>query len=266
MNEHEGEQHLLFPGLWGALWLVLAGFMGEYVTGALVTDLLPEAAPMHRSALARLLANALLFAGLMSFKRLSYRELFHGGRSSVPATLAMTLPPVLAMVPALMLAVGWVVDGVERLVPLSAWEEQAFSSMAGLSLAAVVMSCVMAPVLEEMLFRGVVLRSFLRRYAPSVAIVHSAAIFGLAHMNLYQFFVGMILGMFLGWLYERTRSLWPCIALHAVYNAAVTFLPRQDIGTEGMLAVTAAAALGGIVALGWMGRFLGWPGQGRPSR
>ena len=42
-------------------------------------------------------------------------------------------------------------------------------------------------------------------------------------MNIYQFVVGLLLGTLAGWLYERARSLWPCILLHAAYNTAVTF-------------------------------------------
>src|SRR5256885_10235848 len=46
--------------------------------------------------------------------------------------------------------------------------------------------------------------------------------------NVYQFFGAMLLGLTLGWLYERTRALWPCIALHMSYNVAVTWLAQAD--------------------------------------
>ena len=75
---------------------------------------------------------------------------------------------------------------------------------------------------EEMLCRGVILRSFLRQYGRWPAIVGSALLFGVSHMNIYQCVAGFITGVVLGWLYERTRSLWPCILLHASYNTAVT--------------------------------------------
>jgi membrane protease YdiL (CAAX protease family) len=117
-------------------------------------------------------------------------------------------------------------------------------------------------VLEEMLFRGVILRAFLRRYPAGIAIVHSSAIFGLAHLNLYQFLVGLMLGLLLGWLYERTRSLWPCIALHGAYNSAVTFLPPSSRADEGGLLVLLWVGAG-VGAVAWLGRTLGWPGGRR---
>jgi hypothetical protein len=111
-----------------------------------------------------------------------------------------------------------------RMVPLSAWEESLFSRMADGSVAAVLAVCVMAPLLEEMLFRGIVLRGFLQRYSRWQAIVMSALLFGAAHMNIYQFVVGFVMGVVLAWLYERTRSLIPCIALHAAYNTTTLLL------------------------------------------
>ena len=91
------------------------------------------------------------------------------------------------------------------------------------SFTSVVTVCILAPVLEEMLFRGIILRSFLRQYRRSYAIVGSAALFGLAHLNIYQFAAGLVLGIVSGWLYERARSLWPCILLHAAYNSIIVW-------------------------------------------
>ena len=50
-------------------------------------------------------------------------------------------------------------------------------------------------VLEEMLFRGVTLRGFLRRYSRTFAIRWSAALFGIAHLNLYQFMTALAIGI-----------------------------------------------------------------------
>jgi membrane protease YdiL (CAAX protease family) len=135
--------------------------------------------------------------------------------------------------------------------------------MASVSPAALVMTCLMAPVLEEMLFRGIILRSFLKRYPPGVAIVHSAAVFGLAHLNVYQFFGAMLLGGFTGWLYERTRSLWPGIALHVGYNVAVTWLAQADSSVDVSFGMVVAALLTSALAVTWLRRFLGVPGEGR---
>ncbi|HET9446709.1 MAG TPA: CPBP family intramembrane glutamic endopeptidase, partial [Steroidobacteraceae bacterium] len=74
----------------------------------------------------------------------------------------------------------------------------------------------------EMLFRGVMLRAFLRQYSRTFAILWSATLFGVAHLNLYQMVTALAIGIVAGWLYERCRSLWPCILLHAAYNGFIT--------------------------------------------
>ena len=241
-----------FPGLLGALWLVLASMLLEGLLAAPLADL-GGLGPDEAAALARLMAHAALFSGLVAFTGLRYRTLFHAGQASAGAVLGLTLLPVLALVPGLVVVETALLGWVEALVPLSAWELQAFEAMSAVTPGALLLTCVLAPVLEEMLFRGVILRAFLQRYPRGIAIVHSAGVFGLAHMNLYQFVVGLTIGLVTGWLYERTRSLWPCIALHVAYNSSLTWLALNaspDVeaglgpGTAGLaLSVALLAAL-----------------------
>jgi membrane protease YdiL (CAAX protease family) len=209
-------------------------------------------------ALALLLANGVVFAVVMHFRKLTYHELFHDSSSSVRATIALTVPPVLLLVPALLLSIGALDDFLVRLVPLSEWEEQFFSRVASQDFASVVVVCLLGPVLEEMLFRGIVLRGFLEQFSPRQAIFGSAVLFGAAHMNIYQFIGGVAMGFLLGWLYERTRSLFPCIALHVAFNSGTVLVAAaaRDPGADPpgssafmIWAVAAAAAWLGILAL-----------------
>ncbi len=81
---------------------------------------------------------------------------------------------------------------------------------------------VLGPFLEEMLFRGLVLRGFLDRYSPWQAIVLSSLLFGILHLNIWQFVSAFVLGLVLGWMYMRTRSLWPCFLVHSLHNSSIT--------------------------------------------
>jgi hypothetical protein len=54
----------------------------------------------------------------------------------------------------------------------------------------------------------------------------------MAHLNIYQFVAALLLGALSGWLYERSRSLVPCIALHSAYNTALTLLAHAPAGTD----------------------------------
>ena len=75
-----------------------------------------------------------------------------------------------------------------------------------------------APIMEEILFRGLIFRR-LRTYCKfPVALIVSSFIFGLCHGNILQFFYAFLLGLLMGLLYERFRTLWAPIAFHAAAN------------------------------------------------
>jgi membrane protease YdiL (CAAX protease family) len=77
---------------------------------------------------------------------------------------------------------------------------------------------VVAPVTEELLFRGVILRGLLGRFSTKWALVISAGLFAVMHQNPWQAGPAFFLGLLFGWYYLRTQSLWPCIAGHALNN------------------------------------------------
>jgi uncharacterized protein len=108
---------------------------------------------------------------------------------------------------------------------------------------------LLAPLLEELIFRGVILDGFLKRYDPWKAILWSSFFFAVAHFNPWQFVSAFALGILIGWLYWKTRSLWPGIFVHFLNNAgayiAAAFLgPDQiDLGTEEMMGPAAYSFL-----------------------
>jgi membrane protease YdiL (CAAX protease family) len=220
------EKNHTFPSGLEAFFLVIALFGLEFVIGAAMYDLRDVLALPRQDVggMVTFLANGVVFSAVMHYKGMSYRDLFHSSPASATATMVELTPSIAMTIPALVLLTTTLGAFLVHLFPLSASETAMFEEMSSGSFGAIIGACVLAPVLEEMLFRGVILRSFLNQYSRWVAIVGSAALFGLAHMNIYQFAVGMILGIIAGWLYERTRSLLPCIALHAAYNGTLTMI------------------------------------------
>jgi membrane protease YdiL (CAAX protease family) len=77
---------------------------------------------------------------------------------------------------------------------------------------------VAAPILEEVFCRGVVLKYLLGKTSAWIAIFYSALFFSLLHMNLYQGIPVFFGGLFLGWLFYRTNSIWPGVIAHLVNN------------------------------------------------
>lgn len=76
-----------------------------------------------------------------------------------------------------------------------------------------------APIVEELFFRGLVLRSLTKWLGPIVGIAGSAVLFGLAHGELLQLPALIVFGLILGTLAYRTNRLGPGMVAHAAFNA-----------------------------------------------
>lgn len=91
---------------------------------------------------------------------------------------------------------------------------------------------VVAPVAEELFFRGVVYNAWLRERGPRVALFGSAALFAAIHTSLFSLVPIFALGVALALVYRSTRSLAAAMAMHAGFNAisvALTLLAREGI-------------------------------------
>lgn len=77
---------------------------------------------------------------------------------------------------------------------------------------------VFPAILEELIFRGCVLRA-LRPFGNGFAIVVSAVLFGLMHGNIRQIPFALMVGLALGYLYVITNSIWVPILVHFMNNA-----------------------------------------------
>ena len=96
---------------------------------------------------------------------------------------------------------------------------QGFSSWIG-----ILSIVVLAPVFEEMLFRGIILRGFLKNYSATKSIIITAVLFGVLHLNPVQSIIAALLGLALGWIFVKTGSLWVCILFHALNNGLAILL------------------------------------------
>ena len=78
---------------------------------------------------------------------------------------------------------------------------------------------LLAPVCEELVFRGAILRTLLRWRRGWAAIAISALLFSLVHANPVQMPHAFVIGLLLGWLYYRTDSVVPGVVYHWVNNS-----------------------------------------------
>lgn len=82
---------------------------------------------------------------------------------------------------------------------------------------------VIAPILEELWFRGIVMES-LRPYGNGFAIFVSAFLFGLTHANFQQFFYAFVIGICLGYIAVSTKSIVTTMVMHALFNSISGFM------------------------------------------
>lgn len=87
---------------------------------------------------------------------------------------------------------------------------------------------VLQPVIEELVFRGVVFNS-MRRFGDSFALLISSILFALFHGNLAQAPNAFVVGLVLGYFVLCTGSLWTGIIIHVVYNTMILFTNAVSI-------------------------------------
>ena len=115
---------------------------------------------------------------------------------------------------------------------LSVWYEDIMDlmkSLAGGTLwISIVSAVIMAPFFEEWMFRGMILRGLVRKMHPVWAIMISAFLFALIHLNPWQGIPAFILGCVFGYVYLKTGNLWLCMLMHATNNSIAVVVSSID--------------------------------------
>ncbi|MCW3806921.1 CPBP family intramembrane glutamic endopeptidase [Plebeiibacterium marinum] len=135
------------------------------------------------------------------------------------------------------LAVGvGVTDPVTSLIPMPDFFIKAFAEMMGeKGIFAFMTIAIAAPVLEELIFRGVILDGLLKTKTPQKAILFSSFLFAFLHLNPWQFIAAMVIGSFAGYIYYKTHNLLLCIIIHFINNSTaflmgLFFNAEEEIG------------------------------------
>ena len=134
-------------------------------------------------------------------------------------------------------AIGCVIPSawVQEMIPeLPNWAEQEFDLILRDRWGYLIIG-LLAPLSEEIVFRGAILKALLRssRLSPWVAIALSAVAFALVHLNPAQMPHAFVIGLLLGWMYWRTGSILPGMAYHWANNSIAYIIyniyPDPDI-------------------------------------
>lgn len=210
-------QRPLYPGLVQAVCLLIAGIILLIAGVFVMTVYLPGS---ERNPLALGLLNLFVLGSLIGFgwERIGgdFYEVFR-----LKPIRPMLMGPMAALIVGLSILTSEFDNLFQFLVgsPPSNFDLSWLYLDPGINPAALFFLLVLvAPITEELLFRGLILRGFLKRYSKGKAVLLSALLFALFHVNPWQMIGAFVIGSILGWWFVRTGSLLPCIIGHAAYN------------------------------------------------
>lgn len=129
------------------------------------------------------------------------------------------------------LGFGYTSDFLTSFFPMPEIIKKLFVDMVTFNVWSFMLACVAAPLFEELFCRGIILRSFLQNYSVKKAILWSAVFFAVMHLNPWQAIPALGFGLFLGWVYYLTQSLWPVIIVHFLNNS-ITYAMAGIMGPE----------------------------------
>jgi membrane protease YdiL (CAAX protease family) len=207
---------VFYPGIFQAIQLLIFLLLLLIGLGTIIEGL----GFFQGEALVVSIGNTIAFAIILAW-----------GSRKAKAPLAEIFPilpfPITLLIPMGLVIIGISIVGSEldnvfrAIFPPPDWLNDLFLRIGGHGtslLSAVIALVIVAPTTEELLFRGLFLRGFLNKYRAQRAVLASGILFGLFHLNPWQFIHTTVIGILLAWWFLRTRSLIPCIFGHALNN------------------------------------------------
>ncbi len=101
-----------------------------------------------------------------------------------------------------------------------------------LFVASLAVMAVLAPLVEEMVFRGLLYGWLAGRWGTTVAWLVSSILFAAAHVEPAHALLVLPLGLWFGWLRQRTDSLWPSLVAHIANNSLAVVAAAYISGTS----------------------------------
>lgn len=134
------------------------------------------------------------------------------------------------------------------LMPNSALDSSNYTSIT-YTVATFLYTCIIAPITEEMLFRGVILRGF-SVVSQRFGIFMSALLFGLLHGNILQFITTFTIGIYLGFVATKYNSILPTIVMHFFINLAPTLMEMTLSNNEIVYSIVTYGFYGIMISIG----------------
>lgn len=153
------------------------------------------------------------------FSGLPYREIY-----PLKSFHWLNIPAILISLVALQFFMNELTMHVDKLLPPPDWFMELFNRLFKSDLGVwggILRVVILAPIVEELIFRGIIFSGFQRIYPAFWAIFFSALLFALFHLNPWQLGPTFLLGLLLGFVRLRTGSLLVSIFTHALHNGMI---------------------------------------------
>ena len=176
----------------------------------------------------------------LDLKKLFNRNGFTGKELARDCSVSLGIQTLAALIASFLAFILGLFNVEARTANLSAQNNSAWSLLLMYFYA-----CLLGPLLEELLYRGVILQGA-RKYNEQFAIVLSALIFGVMHQNYQQFILAFMLGLVLAAVTLRSGSIIPSIVMHIIVNTSGVLMQlamqAADFEAFGKVAAGDAAA------------------------
>lgn len=216
------------PGYGGMMMLFLMFLLGALL-GNLVTGAMALVSPEFVTIYGTVISYPLMFVPVLLYASANSRrnEFFETGYALDSRNFGQLGGFRMALIVSVAtMATAFIADSLNGLLPsVPEWFEKIMEQMMnGPVWITLISVSVFAPLFEEWLCRGLVLRGLLQKTHPASAIMVSAAFFAILHMNPWQALPAFLLGILFGYVYYRTGSLKLTMLMHCVNNTmAVVF-------------------------------------------
>ncbi|MFP4661103.1 MAG: CPBP family intramembrane glutamic endopeptidase [Halanaerobiales bacterium] len=223
-DDKDNDDSKAFPNRLQAVWLTLLALLIMAVSGLIVgivlsifgIDYIGEASSYL--AVINALAEIVAFGGIVLFvmkdRGLDWNYIEGKNVRSIFFYLKLTILMI-----GLSIVVSELDNLIQRFLPMSDTYMELFQNFIDQNFLLVFFSlCIVAPIFEEIFFRGLLLRGFLKNLEHWTAIFFSAFLFAVIHMNIWQGIGAFFIGVVIGWTFYKTRSLAVVIFAHFVNN------------------------------------------------
>ena len=224
-----------YPNIPQSVWILVSICILVFVLGislVILESVIGFPLSQHPAILS--LINLIAFGLVLTIGLKRAKTTFREICPLVPIRLSLLFPMVLTVIGTSILPSE--IDNLLRIfLPPPAWFTEYLQNLVAARVSlwgSIVSLVIVAPLTEELLVRGLILRGFLSHYSTRKAILASAIFFGLLHLNPWQFIGATALGILFAWWFVQTRSMLSCFFGHALANAlplAVTALFPWEI-------------------------------------